>query len=98
MGEVPFWLTDEGIRMRLADLAHLVITRTFNGCIQTNAADFGIEGMRYRTSGLDNVCGICKPRENKVYKPGQFMPNLPAHNGCACYFDAILGTVQPGVE
>jgi len=97
MGEVPFWLTDEGIRIRLADLAHLVVTRTFNGCIQTNASSFGVVSFQYRTAGDERVCVFCAPRNNKDYRPGQFMPNLPIHPGCRCYFDANIGKVEPGV-
>lgn len=85
-----FWLTEQGIDIRLQDLSQLIVTKTYNRALQAYAGETGIKNFAYMTMRDSNVCPICAPNDGKVYRTGQFMPVLPRHIGCRCYWDIFF--------
>ena len=86
-----FWSSEEGITIRLQDLAHEFTFKTFNGALKGYFKESGIKKLRWITS-KDNInkgvsCIICLRRNGKIYNTGQFLPYIPAHLGCDCYWD-----------
>ena len=88
------WSTDELIYIRIDMLAEDLTMRTFNKALQYYAKDPSLkevmEGFEWRTVGDAKVCALCSGREGKTWRPWQFMPDLPAHIGCRCSFEAVL--------
>ena len=48
-------------------------------------SDTNTEFVMWKTAEDENVCGICVPRDNKIY-PLAYAPKMPAHYNCRCYY------------
>lgn len=89
------WDTDdELLAARIDMLSEDLVIRTFNSALKMYGSTPDLreilESFTWVTMGDDHVCELCSNRENKTWKPGQFMPMLPAHLGCRCSFDVLL--------
>ena len=47
--------------------------------------DAGTERVVYKTARDERVCGVCSPRDGKVYDISE-APSLPEHYRCRCYY------------
>ncbi len=86
-----YWSSEDGILIRLEDLAHEFTFKTYNRALKGYFQDSGIRKLRWVTS-MDNLnrgvsCSICEGRNGKVYKSSQFLPRIPVHIGCGCFWD-----------
>jgi len=89
-----FWSSEEGITIRLQDLSHDFTFKVFNGAIRGYAKDAGFKKFRWITS-INNIargvsCSYCKAQNGREYKSGQFLPKMPAHIGCDCFWDILM--------
>lgn len=57
---------------------------TYEASIQAYT-DTKTEFVKYRTADDEHVCGVCVPRNGKIY-PLKYAPKLPAHYNCRCYY------------
>jgi len=90
MSEGNFWLSDEGILIRLEDLAHSFTYKSYNGAIKGAFREAGITEFEWVTTIDDRTCNRCDSLSGRRYKSGQFMPRMPAHIGCRCFWDAYI--------
>lgn len=84
-----YWETKEGVWARLQALAHDVQYRTFNGAIQVYASKAGFYSFEWVTQpslSATGPCPICLGHDRKIYRRGQFMPEMPVHVNCVCIF------------
>jgi len=89
-----FWTSKEGILIRLEDLSHDFTFKVFNGAVRGYIKDAGFKKFGWVTSE-DNIargvsCEYCKRQNGKEYKVGQFLPKIPAHIGCDCFWDILI--------
>jgi len=82
-----FWLSEKGILIRLEDLAGDFTFRVYNNALKGNFKEAGFTKFVWVAVEDDKICGKCLARSGKVYRSGQFMPNIPAHPHCRCLFD-----------
>jgi len=83
-----FWTSDEGILIRLEDLAHDIAFKTYNNAMKGAFKESGIRELIW-TSVMDRtVCTYCEYQNGRRYNVGQFLPKLPAHIKCRCGWDA----------
>lgn len=88
-----FWTSEAGLLVRLEDLSWTLHTQVYNNAIQVRVnADpaLSIVEFGYVTEGDNRVCEDCSRFEGRRFRRGQFMPNLPRHPGCRCYWDLQL--------
>ena len=88
-----FWTSDRGILIRLEDLAWALNTEVYNNAIQVHVkANPGLPVVEFEfvTAGDDKVCADCDSFSGRRYRVGQFMPRLPRHGGCRCFWDLRL--------
>lgn len=90
---MSFWTSDKGILLRLKDLTWGLHTETYNGAIQVHVKanpQLPVIEFEYVTAGDERVCAECDRFSGQRYRVGQFMPKLPRHPGCRCYWDLRL--------
>ena len=85
-----FWSSEEGILIRLQDLAHDFTFKVFNKAVQAYAKDAGFKKFRWVTVIDKGTCQFCLNQNGKEYKSGQFMPKIPKHVGCRCFLDILI--------
>jgi len=87
-----FWLSDEGILIRLEDLAHDFVFQTYNGALKGTFKDAGFKEFIWvadYTKG--NIpCNYCDGQNDRSYRAGMFLPRMPAHVKCKCFWDARI--------
>jgi len=99
MPDEEFWLSETGLELRLENLAHELGWKTYNGALQMSYAEAGFKEIFWVTTvqfpiGIHrkgSTCKLCFSRNGKRYRIGQFLPRIPAHPGCNCYWDVKLG-------
>jgi len=90
-----YWLSEEGIHLRLEGLANDLGWRTYNGALSMSYKEAGFKKLVWVTNiqfpiGLHrrgSTCKICFSRNGRVYRVGQFLPRIPVHNSCNCFWD-----------
>jgi len=85
-----FWSSDEGILLRLEDLAHDFTYKTFNGAVKGSFREAGITEFEWVTTIDDRTCNRCDSLSGRRFKATQFMPKIPLHVGCRCFLDAYI--------
>ena len=98
MSKENYWLSEEGITLRLGDLAHDVSWRSYNGALQMSYEEAGFKELVWITNiqfpiGLHrkgSTCKLCFSRNGKRYRIGQFLPRQPVHPNCSCWFDVYI--------
>ena len=86
-----FWLSDAGIKIRFEHLSQLVVVRTYNRALQMFSRQLGVKEFEFTTMRDAVVCSECEGYDANRYRAGQFMPFLPRHPKCRCYFDVFMG-------
>jgi len=87
-----YWKTTGGVRARLEALSHDLVFRTYNNALQIYGSKAGFKWFEWVTQPAltaTGPCSICAPREGRIYRRGQFMPQQPAHVGCVCIWRII---------
>jgi len=87
-----FWLSDEGILIRMEDLAHDFTFKVYNGALKGAFREAGIQEFIWVTDYTKgNIpCNYCDGQNGRPYTSGQFLPKMPAHNKCKCFWDARI--------
>ena len=87
-----FWLSEEGILLRTEDLAHSFTFKTYNRALKGAFEESGIKELEWVTdySGGNEPCNYCDSQSGRRYKIGQFLPRIPAHNKCKCFWDMYI--------
>ena len=84
-----YWRTPQGIAKRIEILSQNFTYKVVNNSLMFYGQSAGINYVRWVTMGDERVCPICGPLEGRVYRKGQFLPPLPAHQNCRCRFELI---------
>lgn len=88
-----FWTSDIGILRRLEDLSWALNTDVYNGAVQAYVKEnpgLPVVEFEFVTAGDANVCARCDGFSGRRYRVGQFMPKIPLHGGCRCFWDLRL--------
>ena len=87
-----YWRTPEGINQRLDMLGSQFTYMVVNNSLKMYGDTYGASGMMWVThpeASKTGPCQICSPKHGRIYKPGQFMPPMPAHARCVCQWEII---------
>lgn len=69
-------------------LSEFVVWRTVNNSLQIYGSEAGADEFEWVTDIGAGTCAYCDSQSGRRYKRGQFMPRIPAHYGCKCFWDA----------
>lgn len=90
--DAPYWTGPAGITSRLAGVAQHFTYITVNNAMRTLGEKGQVEYLEWVVMGDDRVCPKCRANaakgEKGRFKPGWFMPIMPAHYGCRCQWRA----------
>ena len=82
-----FWSSEEGVLLRMEDLAGDFTFKVYNGALKGNFKEAGFTTFVWVGVEDDVICEKCLLRNGKEYKSGMFLPNIPAHPHCRCLWD-----------
>jgi len=85
-----FWTSDEGILIRLDDLAHDFSFRVYNGALQGYFAESGFKRFVWVSALMTTTCKYCRGQNGREYRHGQFLPRMPSHQHCVCFWDILM--------
>lgn len=85
-----FWTSKEGILIRLEDLAHDFTFKVYNGATKAYFEDAGFKRFRWVTAVGRWTCKYCLNQNGREYKSGQFIPRIPVHIKCNCFWDILV--------
>lgn len=87
-----FWLSDEGILVRMEDLAHDFTFKIYNGALKGSFKEAGIKEFVWVTDYTEGnePCNYCDGQNGRIYSIGQFLPRIPRHVKCKCLWDARI--------
>jgi len=83
-----FWQTLAGIKTRLDMLGEDFVFGMQNNALQLLASEnyADVEWVGYID---DRICDYCDGQVGRIYRVGQFIPELPAHVHCRCSWRLI---------
>lgn len=84
---IDYWTSEKGILLRLDMMAEFIVWRTVNNALQIYGSEAGAKYFRWVAELDDRVCPYCESQHDRQFRLGQFMPNLPVHPGCRCFWD-----------
>lgn len=87
-----FWSSDQGILMRLEDLSEAVVWQTFNNATQLVGSEAGATMFEWVSEIDEKTCNYCDRQSGRRYRVGQFIPRIPAHPGCRCFWTVYFET------
>ena len=82
-----FWLTTQGLFARLDMLAEGVAWKSFNDATVAGLKALGVSHVEWVADLDERTCGYCIDQNGHRYVLGMFLPELPAHPNCRCYWD-----------
>ena len=96
-----FWKSAKGLLARLADLAHHLTWSSVNTAIreqlavveddyQTVTGEPSGRKLQWATMGDDLVCDICEGNEGEYELDDDFLPTMPVHVNCRCYWEIVV--------
>jgi hypothetical protein len=71
-------------------LGHQIEYGAFNKAIQITASSVGIFTFEIIGPDDEKTCNWCAEMLGRVYRRGQFMPQLPKHPWCRHWFDIVF--------
>ena len=97
-----YWKSLKGLLARLADLAHHLTWSSVNTAIkeqfavieddyQATTGEPSGRKLNWTTMGDDLVCDICEGNEGEYELDDDFLPTMPAHVNCRCWWEIIEG-------
>jgi hypothetical protein len=84
-----YWSTDEGIQIRLDFLSHDIVWGGYNEATQLTLRELGEKYIEWATEITLHTCDYCDSQSGRRYRLGQFMPWLPAHPNCKCWWALV---------
>lgn len=90
-----YWATQSGIMDRLGMLSQRAVYGIYNTVIRSGAKALGAKMLVYHTEQDDRVCMDCEPFEGREYNMGQFLPYIPRHPGCRCWWEPVWIPERP---
>jgi len=87
-----FWTSDEGILIRMEDLAHDFTFRIYNGAMKGLFKDSGFKELVWVAdyTKVTKPCDYCDSQNGRPYHIGMFLPRMPAHQHCKCGWDVRI--------
>ena len=93
-GIEAFWTSEEGMLIRLEDLAHDFVITTYNNATKGHFSEAGIKKLKWVTDiqlkKRGGTCAYCLGQHGRIYNTGMFLPRNPAHNHCQCGWDLYI--------
>jgi hypothetical protein len=85
-----FWLSEQGLDVRLQDLAEAVTWETFNDMTQLTGNEEHAKAFEWVTEISPETCDYCDGQSGRRYRIGQFLPQIPSHPNCRCHWDVLF--------
>jgi len=85
-----YWRSPIGITRRIEMLSQSFTYQIVNNSLMFYGYSAGITRVRWATMEDERVCPICGPLEGRIYRKGQFLPPLPAHQNCRCGWELMF--------
>jgi hypothetical protein len=82
-----FWSTNEGLYVRIEDLAESMTWQVINESLKVLGTQAGATEFEWITEVDERSCDYCDSQSGRRYKRGQFVPNIPVHPNCRCHWD-----------
>lgn len=79
--------------MRLEMLSQYVVWRTINNALQIYGSEAGAKFFKWISEVDYKICSYCYEQNGRIYRRGQFMPSIPVHPHCRCFWD--VGFTEP---
>jgi hypothetical protein len=89
-GMEGYWSSEDGILIRLEMLGEAVVYGTYNHAVQISANAFGITHLQIAGPAGGPICDWCEEYLDRLYRVGQFMPELPHHPRCRHFWDVYI--------
>jgi hypothetical protein len=83
----PYWSTMGGIGVRLKMFGQQIEYSTFNKSVVITASSIGRFNFMMIGPEDERTCEWCNEHLGRVYRMGQFMPDLPKHPNCRHFWD-----------
>jgi hypothetical protein len=77
---VGFWVSGDGIGMRLDMLGATIDTGAYSNTLQVLAPIYGVQ--YFKMSGSQPKWKFCIKYYRRIYRQGMFMSEFPAHSNC----------------
>ena len=90
MSEEDFWTSDEGILLRLEDLAGDFAFKTYNGALLGRFKEAGFSQLVWVGVEDDKICDDCLDHAGRIYRSYGFLPRMPRHVHCRCLWDIFV--------
>lgn len=90
MTEQDFWTSDEGVLIRLEDLAGDFAFKVYNGALLGSFREAGFSKLVWVGVEDDNICDDCFGHSGRVYRSYGFLPKMPRHVRCRCLWDIFV--------
>jgi hypothetical protein len=84
-----YWSTPEGIQVRLDFLGHDVVWSSYNEASQITLRELGASWVEWVTEITPRTCDYCDRQSGRRYHLGQFVPKLPRHPNCRCWWQLV---------
>lgn len=81
------WGSDEGLQFRLDMLAHSYSWEVYNEASQDTMRSLGVKHVVWVSEWDERCCNYCFTQDGRVYRLGMFLPTLPNHVFCRCFWD-----------
>jgi len=86
-----YWLTEAGLRIRLALLSHDLVWKAYNEVSLMNFKAWGAKEVVWTAEMIPRkTCEYCQDNHGRKWRVGAFLPLMPAHANCKCYWDAVI--------
>ena len=88
-----YWRSPEGIMRRIEMLSQSFTYKVVNNSLMFYGYSAGIKRVRWVTNpgaSKTGPCPICDALNGRIYRKGQFLPPLPAHQNCVCNFELLF--------
>ena len=86
-GLPDYWSTMGGVGIRLGMFAHQIEYGLFNKAVKITTSSIGIFDFLMIGPDDERTCQWCGEHIGRVYRQGQFMPDLPKHPNCRHFWD-----------
>ncbi|HUW44756.1 MAG TPA: hypothetical protein VMW50_03080 [Dehalococcoidia bacterium] len=88
-----YWRSPIGIAHRIEMLSQSFTYQIVNNSLMFYGYSAGITRVRWATNpgaSKTGPCDYCDSQNGRIYRKGQFLPPLPAHNKCVCGWELMF--------
>ena len=87
-----WWQTVSGLKESAKLFSQNAVYSLYNAYIREGAKALGAKQLKYHTEPemtATGTCPYCQPFEGRIYNLGQFLPVVPRHPWCVCWWETL---------